>query len=150
MSYNIVEQICKLQIGALKHNISANASLSMGEYVREFRTIGGIFARQSGKSTFMKAMYRRESSLLFVHNYIIANSLMFCSSNTAVITFSNIGTMSYDVRGTFSRGLKYSCFLVDEFQLMSRKQKDDLYSLIDVFGVKNMLHDDFYVLMLGT
>lgn len=143
-----VNRICTALIEDLSHNETHNENLSMGHYVSEYRTIGVIVPRLSGKSTYLESLHRRESSMLFVPNIsMIPKNLI---NSNSVISFSGIQNLDSRFIGKQSNGLKFSCFLIDEFQFMTEKQEIQLYNLVNILKISNMIHEDFYILKLGT
>ena len=133
----------------LSHN-DMHKCLSTAAYIREFRTIGLVFPRRSGKTTYLRQLREHESCLYITMNTLNADDVSSHRYDYSVITFDGIDKHFDRFRGMPRFGMKYSSFLVDEFTRMTPKHKEDLNRLIGDFSAMNMLTDDFYVMMLGT
>lgn len=137
-------------INTLEHNTQFKKYVSYSTYVRECRTIGAILPRQSGKTTFLTSLHRKESSVLFVKSIVSVGEFKHLLSLSSVIPFASIEGFSNRFRGMHINGLKYSCFILDEFEFMTKNQSNDFYELIDMLHSVNMLHEDFYVIKMST
>lgn len=133
-----IDDMCSLMIGGLTHSKNREY-LSAAAYVREYRTVGLIAQRKSGKTTFLEKFHRKTSSMLFTH-----------MDTEHSVSFSMIESLMMVCKGVNLYGLKYSCFLVDDFIYMTPSQSRSLYNLIDSLAAENKLNDDFFVLKLGT
>lgn len=138
-------------IESLHHNNDMFYICPYSTYVRECRTVGAVLPRQSGKTTFLSSHHLHESSLMFVHNRRIKENLTDSLKNSgSVICFNDIEKFEISIRGIPRNGLKYSCFIIDEFAFMNDDQKINFDRLIDILFVKNLLHKDFYVIKMSS
>lgn len=118
------------------------------DYIYEYRTIGLMLPRRTGKTTFLTEFHKKKSSLLFVRNIEMKN-YVGASNSDSVLSLGSDLTMYW--RGkTPPFGLKYSCFLVDEYNYLSDKQKDLFKRFVAMTYNFGMLDEDFYILMLTT
>jgi hypothetical protein len=142
-----VAKYCAELINSLEHS-GDREWLSPATYIKEHRTIGMTIPRQSGKTFLRNHIRQRESSLMFVPNKCIKNGID--PTTTSIVIFSDIGRLADQFRGMYIRGLKYTCFLIDEPDSMTPAQKEQLVELIHFLHHSKMLSDDFFILKLGT
>jgi hypothetical protein len=147
MRYDVAKYCAEL-INGLQHS-NNRENFSPATYIKEHRTIGMTLPRQSGKTFLLNHIRHRESSLMFVPSKAIKNGI--CPpTTTSIVIFSDIGRLVDQFRGMYIRGLKYTCFLIDEPDSMTQVQKEQLFELIDFLYRAKMLSDDFFVLKLGS
>lgn len=146
MKYDVVKNCYEL-INSLQHS-GCRENFSSTSYIKEYRTIGMILPRQSGKTNLLNTIRKRESSILFVYSYNTKE--LISQHDPSIVVFSSIGRLEDSFRGKNVCGLKYTCFLIDEPDQMTPAQKENLFSFIDFLSRMNMLSNDFFILKLGT
>jgi len=119
------------------------ATNSFSSYVREFRTIGLTLPRQVGKTTIIRQLSDRFSSLTIAKNTRIAKDI-----NDA--TFP-VATLIPSFRGIrIPRGLKYQCVLIDEYDFFTEEEKRSVYEVIEQLRSREALMDNFFVLYMTS
>jgi hypothetical protein len=117
------------------------------QYLLEFRFVALRLPRRSGKSAALNSMHRNISSMLFVPYKGLVPST---AKRTGAYSFCEIPTLESNFRGRNSNGLKYRCFLLDEYQMLNSRHYTELAKLLDVLAVGGFLEEDFYLLGVGT
>lgn len=142
-----LNEICDAMLSGLMHNTVAKQQLRVSEYISEYRTVGAVFPRGTGKTSYIQSLHNPKSSLLFMHCFNINSNTMLDNS---VVSFEKIDRLDYRFHEVYSDSVIYSFFLIDEFQYMTSSQKDNLYEIIGILSKQNRLHEDFFVFMIGT
>jgi hypothetical protein len=117
------------------------------QYLLDFRFVALRLPRRSGKSAALNSMHRNTSSMLFVPYKGLVHST---AERTGAYSFCEIPTLESKFRGKNSNGLKYRCFLLDEYQMLTSKHYTELAKLLDVLAAGSFLEEDFYLLGVGT
>ena len=123
------------------------------QYVREFRTISLNTPRQTGKTTVLLQMLHQHNSLMFTRTHAMRRHVLQRlgwggGETTAVepiFTFNDGERFANRLGEIYPRD-PIECILVDEIGT----SRYWLWQLIELLAARNMLTDDFFVLMLGT
>lgn len=127
--------------------------MSFSAYIREFRTITLGVPRQSGKTKYMLDLKGKTSSVMFVHNQ---NMIQYCRplqnsvDRSNILSFENMFSLIRFNRGINRHGLKYSLFLVDEYNFANKEHENNFAELLTELKAQDMFTEDFYVLKIGT
>lgn len=143
----MIPELVDTLVKNLKHHETHLRSMPYYQYVRNYRTVGLILPRGTGKTTFLKEYHNQESSLLFVHDMALKLYLGVRDDRSVVALGGGGQLHSPAVSGS---GAKYSCFLVNEFELMTVPQMAEFEQMINAYKNAGVLHKDFYVLKLST
>ena len=132
-------------------NSEAYESMPFLDYIREYRTIGVIAPRQSGKTTLLEEIFdaTENTALQFVCNLALNPQRHIHIIDRRVFTFAELKFLSID-NSLPLKNEKISVILVDEFTQMNSEHKMYMNTFIDRMYRKGNIDENFFVLKLGT